>query len=173
MNGLTHDQKEPQVRVPFSEEEIDRILTEVCASTWWKFAVIYGRDTGLRLGDIATIEWSCFKEDGLCTVWTDKKDRRVSLPMTGRMQGALLFLPKSERYVFPDRASIANDPERRSNLSTEFGRICKQAGIIGKSFHCLRHTYVTEALKNNVPIEHISRAVGHTTEEMTRRYAHI
>lgn len=173
LHGLTHEQKEKKERIPFTEDEIDRLLVEVCASMWWKFAIITGRDTGLRLGDICTIEWACFAKPGTVSVWTDKRDKRVELPLTPRMEGSMLFIPRADvRYVFPDMAARYNNASKRAGISMEFARICKRCGIEGKSFHCLRHTYVTDCMMKGMPIEHIAVNVGHSHVETTKIYCH-
>ena len=39
--------------------------------------------------------------------------------------------------------------------------------------HMARHTFATYMLRNGVPIEHVSKMVGHTNITQTQRYAKI
>ena len=39
-------------------------------------------------------------------------------------------------------------------------------------FHDMRHTYASIAVQNGVPLQTVSRILGHQTIEMTMRYAH-
>ncbi len=39
-------------------------------------------------------------------------------------------------------------------------------------FHDMRHTYASIAVQNGVPLQTVSRMLGHQTIEMTMRYAH-
>jgi integrase len=80
--------------------------------------------------------------------------------------------PRHKLYLFPEEAECARNPRLRAKLSVQFARLCVKAGIEGegKSFHSLRHTYVTAAAKAGIPIEHISQNVGHASISMTRQY---
>nr|WP_046148794.1 tyrosine-type recombinase/integrase [Parabacteroides sp. HGS0025] len=42
--------------------------------------------------------------------------------------------------------------------------------VFQKSFHLARHTWATEALRQNIPVAVISQALGHTSEKTTRIY---
>jgi len=50
----------------------------------------------------------------------------------------------------------------------------KECGITKKiSFHCSRHGFATLALSKGMPIESVSRILGHTNIETTQIYAKI
>ena len=40
-------------------------------------------------------------------------------------------------------------------------------------FHCLRHTFATMSLSKGVPIESVSKMLGHTNIKTTQIYARI
>ena len=40
-------------------------------------------------------------------------------------------------------------------------RYIKRAGITEVSFHCLRHTFATRALENDIPTKVVSELLGH------------
>jgi hypothetical protein len=40
-------------------------------------------------------------------------------------------------------------------------------------FHDLRHTFITQGIENNVPVEVMMAQVGHVSAEMTRYYTHL
>jgi len=50
---------------------------------FWYSVVRIGPCTGLRLGDICSLEWKCFDVAAMTMiVWTDKSDTRIILPIT-------------------------------------------------------------------------------------------
>ena len=172
MSGLSHEQKERRVVEPFTDEEVARLLAITEAGTFWHTAVAIGRYTGLRLGDICGLEWSSLSRPGLIIVWTDKRDRRVELPLApGVLADAIGGVAYDHpKYLFPEQAGIIKDLKRRALLSVQFRRLCEQIGVTTKTFHSLRHSYITDMDRKGVPIEHISRAVGHANTAMTRHY---
>ena len=56
-----------------------------------------------------------------------------------------------------------------------FVRHLKKAGLTDKGYtlHCLRHTYASELLNAGMRLECLERLMGHTSLEVTRRYARL
>ena len=50
---------------------------------------------------------------------------------------------------------------------------CLLTGALWVLFHCFRHTFGTLALSKGMPIESVSRILGHTNIETTQIYAKI
>ena len=53
------------------------------------------------------------------------------------------------------------------------GELEESAGLAGLRFHDLRHTHITHAIEEGVPIEVVMAQVGHISPEMTRYYTHL
>lgn len=170
---LSHAQKEPRQRECFTEGEVQALLNATALGTFWHSAVAIGRYTGLRLADIAALEWASFAKRGSIIVWTAKRDKRVELPLEPiALAGAVSAIPCINEFCFPAQREIAQDAKRRSLLSVQFSRLCKSEGIEGKSFHSLRHHYVTDAYERGLSLDHIRQRVGHSSTETTRGYVH-
>jgi integrase len=174
---LTHRQREPNKRKPFTVKEIDRLIGATNADPWWCFAILVGYETGLRLGDIARLEWDCIvkNEEGEAlslVVWTDKRDRRVRLFVSPGLRAALALPIKmaGTTFMWPLQARIVADPHKRAILSGQFADICERAHIVGKSFHCLRNTYIQRCMDNGIEIHHIASCVGHKNIKTTEGY---
>ena len=187
LRDLTHEQKEPKKRLPITADEYRRIMAwptvelDTALGRFMHAATAIGYWTGLRLSDIAGLEWPCFTGTELI-VWTSKRDKRVALPLSDPLIGSgelkMVLLGVAEdarpgaRYLFPDAHKIATDPTDRAKLSVYYGRLLERIGIDGKSFHCLRHAFVTRLKKAGVTIEEIGRVVGHSNTKTTEGYSH-
>lgn len=177
LGNLLHSQKETELKVPFADHEVNllRMITAPDGgypSAWWNAAITIGRYTGLRLGDIASLEWDCLAVPGKISVWTDKRDKRVELDLVPEALAQTIqgIEKRDERYLFPRARDLYRDPKRRAQLSTNFARLLAHAQIYGKSFHCLRASYCTACDVAGIPIEHIARRVGHSDTETTEGY---
>lgn len=189
---LSHEQKEKKVRQCFSPEEFER-LTDLLqqriadletkqdrtdqeekrldTSRFWYAATLIGRWSGLRLGDVCSLEWACFGKKGVMVVWTDKRDSRVELPVGEDLAHALSTIPTNARkHCFPEQHEMAHDTHQRSTLSVQFMRLLKEADIYGKSYHSLRHTLATELNAEGETIEAIAKALGHKNTKTTKGY---
>lgn len=174
---LLHEQKETLKRPIFQEDEVQQLLDITAPggaheSTFWHAAVLIGRHTGLRLGDICSLEWDCFNyELGTISVWTQKRDRRVSLFLEPKVMEVIQALPmEHEQFVFPMERATVRDPMVRARLSSYFWKILRSCGIFGRSFHCLRATYITDCKERGIPMEHIRESVGHWSRQTTEGY---
>lgn len=175
---MTHEQKEVHKREPFTDKEVGKLLAQSPASEPWHTLIALGRYAGLRLGDAACLEWACLSKPGVLVVHTDKRDRRVEVPIEDpELESALAALMPPEnlkraRFVFPELAEIQQSPTRRALLSVQFKRLCESAGVDGKSFHCLRHAYATAQVKAGRPLWYVADSMGHQSVETTKRYVH-
>tara|TARA_Y100000004_G_scaffold36286_1_gene38926 strand:+ start:3702 stop:4766 length:1065 start_codon:yes stop_codon:yes gene_type:complete len=183
---LSHKQKETKSRQPFTEEEF--ILMKEASllkkDPFYYCAIMLGWWTGLRIIDISKLEWDSWCSDFL-TVWTEKQDKRVRLPLDhpliggGELRDMLAIVGHhSKKYMFPAWAECSSDPKRRSKFSVNFGRFLDSLGIEGKSFHCFRHTFVTRLYVESGHLDYdqnlgkIASWVGHSDSKTTKGYLH-
>lgn len=174
---LSHKQKETKSRQPFTSMEYAKMIRH--APYFMKQAITLGWWTGLRIIDISKLEWDSWSKDHL-TVWTEKQDKRVSLPLDnpliggGKLRETLAEIEfKDKKYCFPDWAELADDPKRRSRFSVYFGRFMNRMEIKDKSFHCFRHTFVTRTkVDYDSSLEMIAAWVGHSSTRTTKGYLH-
>ena len=160
--------------------------------TFWYAAVIIAYETGLRLGDVCKLEWSCFATDpGLMVVWTDKRDKRISIPISPLLDEAIRSIqPTDAQWVFPEVKEIYN--HHQGAVSKNFERTLEKTGFSGAgySFHSIRHTFVTRMVRNLsieakttvtggvIPpsrdeiLKQIGKMVGHSSIETTKIYDH-
>jgi integrase len=76
------------------------------------------------------------------------------------------------KLVFATRHGALLNP---TNLYRNMARICEDAGLVGGwKIHDLRHTHATHLLLAGVPIEVVSKRLGHANSSITLRcYSHL
>ena len=185
MDLMTHKQKETKSHLSMKEDEIGYIM-EHC-NAFWMMAVYLASETGLRLGDICSLEWdSVDPASGLIVVWTDKSNTRVSLNMPTTLADTLSKMPVIDtNYVFPVEREIYRDPKRRAWLSSEFKKIIRSAAsemaqdfedlqkgydLTKKSFHGLRGYYAKKKAKSGASKEEVAKDLGHSSTKTTDIY---
>lgn len=174
MGLLTHAQKEPAIKEIFTDGQVWALIAAAPPESFWRAAIAIGRWTGLRLSDVAGLEWASLEKPGKIIVWTQKRDRRVELPLEPEsLQRAVASIKKEDAvYCFPKECEIVMDPKRRSLLSVQFGRLCKACGIANKSFHNLRHTRLTELVEAGMSLSDAALVAGHSSTRSTQGYIH-
>jgi integrase len=158
--------------------------------------------TGMRLGEILALRWSRIDLDrGVIEVREaleetkafgvrfkapkSKAGRRdVTLPdilvdvlrehrkatLELRLQLGLGKLPP-DALLF---ANLEGQPQRPSNVSSDWGDFAQRIGIPEITFHALRHTHASQLIAQGVDIVTISQRLGHAKPNITlATYAHM
>ncbi|HVX91079.1 MAG TPA: tyrosine-type recombinase/integrase [Candidatus Paceibacterota bacterium] len=175
-------------REPFSDAEVVRLL-EASKDSEWQGAILVGAWTGLRLADVANLTWGQVDLDaGVLTVTPAKTDKPIRQPMATELRAYLTTLPSGlgKRPLFPTLCGRITG--REGGLSNEFGRLMERAGIVvprgrekrgrgrqvrTKSFHSLRHTFVSRLANADVSADVRKVLAGHDTDEAHARYTHL
>lgn len=191
MEGLSHAKKEKREREPLTAAEIKHTLAELAKRPqspdiiFWTFAVRAADELGLRLGDICQLEWECFNTEGRLILWTDKRNKRLDLPISKGLSQLTTEIPvENAKYVFPRQREIIRHPSKRVSLSVWFSRFLQGIGIEGKSFHCIRHGVATrefnkadkdalaKKLAEALTLDQIASLLGHSDRKTTKGYVH-
>lgn len=153
-------------------EKVAGLEFEVRQARFWQCAVVLGRHSGLRLGDICCLEWASFIGNGSVIVWTGKTNARVELPVTDEMRQWIDYAATPGKFLFPERREKYLKIGVRPAISQKFGRMCDSAGLPGRSFHELRHTFITALSDGGLALEQIAKAAGHSQTTTTIGYIH-
>ena len=164
----------PAQREVFTDAELKLLDTE--ADPQWRAIIALGWQAGLRLGDAA-----CLRRENLhlgvtsFIRYTPAKTRAMGkileVPISGGLASLVLGAAQSDDRLFPDMCS-AYAVYRGSRLSRAFVDRCEKLGIKGKTFHCLRHTFVTRLLKGGVSPAIVAEMTGHSLRQLMG-YCHI
>jgi len=155
-------------------EEVRKLIDTPCYYTAIKDGFLFSCFTGLRYGDVKMLTWGKLRKDsdGKPFInYTQKKTKRwENLPLS---KEALRFLPErgdatDDSLVFKLRKGF--NGFENSVLKTW----AKMAGINKKvTFHVARHTNATLLLSLEVPIETVSKLLGHSNIKTTQIYAKV
>jgi integrase len=177
---------EAQVREPFTVQEVGLLVQE--APKEWKTVILLGFYAGLRLGDAVRLDWrSVDFEKGMLTFKAQKTGKQESLPIHPMLAAHLgKIAGDTGGKISPSLAklSIAG----RSGLSRQFLDIVREAGLdtgaeekkregkrrrfTAKTFHSLRHGFVSSMANAGVSKELRMKLAGHSSDAVASGYTH-
>jgi integrase len=157
------------------------------ASDEWKMATLFGYYGGMRLSDAVSRSW---REIDLITEVIDytqrKTGRRVVVPLHPDLVDHLMKIagddPKG--MLTPKLAKFVEKSTRY--VSKLFARVMAAAGVdcgeskrdtgrmfSRKSFHALRHSFVSVMANAGIPDEVRQKLTGHASAAVHKRYTHL
>jgi integrase len=135
---------------------------------------IFALNTGLRLSSqygatYDMIDWT----RNVLDLPRTKNDEPVHVPLNSEALAAIRSLPSWKERNGPIFRNL-NHPEK-AVLSNDhwFKPAMKKAGIIDFKWHDLRHTFASWLVQDGVPLDRVSKLLGHKGLTMTMRYAHL
>jgi integrase len=186
----THEEKVE--KGTFTAREVSA-LVRAANSRDWQGVILVGYYTGLRLSDCLSLKWGSIDLQARVLKVTPKKTARtgkkLEIPMSPDLEDFLLTHPvgKSEADpVFPTLGKLSVGGNR--GASRQFQQIMQTAGLASgtlrdasgesgravaeRSFHSLRHSYITALSSAGVAVEVRQKLVGHSTAEQNLHYTH-
>jgi integrase len=180
-------------RETFSPAEVAALI-EAAETKDWKGVIRLAYFTGMRLGDCVNLRWRDVNLAGSVIVYVPRKTARrkskaITVPMHPELEAELSAMTGAdgspEAFVF---ASLAGKTSAgRSGLSMTFSRMMERAGVDSavkreksgkgrtvraRTFHALRHSFVTSLANAGVSFEHRKLLAGHVEDAMTANYTH-
>ena len=123
--------------------------------------------TGCRKAEIVTLRWA--EVDGGVARLRDSKTGRRTVWLNEQARAILARRPRNGPYVFPAPGGAG---PRTLELSL-WKKVRREAGIADVRLHDLRHTFASQAVIAGVPLPVVSRLLGHASQRMSLRYAHV
>ena len=158
------------------DDEEARLRAELSDADWPK--VLVAMHTGLDRGAQFSLRWSQVDLQTRTIQAERRKGRRegavpVVIPINDELLAVLRALPSRlvSDYVFPNASNTSSSDGR------EFDRLIfrpalRRAGIKDFRWKDLRHTFATRLRMTGSDTATIRDLLGHTTDRMTKRYAH-
>jgi integrase/recombinase XerD len=172
--------KEPQLILPtYSASQIQLLLGwKPKKATGHRLSALISllADTGCRIDEALSLHWKDIDFDNLLVLLHGKgrKDRLVPMSLELRKR-LFLFQRKTdakEGLVLPTQVGTK---QGRRNVLRDFKQLCRTLGFEppARCIHAMRHTFAVNYLRKGGSVFHLQKMLGHSTLEMTRRYANL
>lgn len=134
--------------------------------------------TGMRIGELLHTRVDDIKlQDRKIVILESEKNGvgRVVYFSDDTQKVLMAWLKKrdqSQQYLFYGKRK---DFMNYTSVRTIFVRYLNKAGLFHKKYtlHCLRHTYASELLSAGISLESLQQLLGHSSVDVTRRYARL
>jgi integrase/recombinase XerD len=173
--------KEPQIVLPtFAAAQVQRLIA-------WKprgrcqrrlyLLVLFLLDTGCRITEALTLHVRDIDLDNLLVTLDGKGRKQRVVPFSFELRRVLYrFIADHGRK--PDLLLFASRNETRLGRRVMLRDVklrCKRLGFDppARTLHAFRHTFAINYLRKGGSVFHLQKVLGHSSLEMTRRYANL
>jgi site-specific recombinase XerD len=149
-------------------------LLPVCPE-WLKEIVVFALNTGMRSGEILSLEWRGvdFNRKTI-TIFQSKNNEPRTIPMTEivfeMLQGKSKVKSIRTNLVFYNTRT--HEGFSTPSVGHAFQKAVKKSGIEDIRFHDLRHTVGSRLVQAGVNLYSVKLLFGHKDWKMTERYSH-
>ena len=168
------------VLATFSDIQVNRIVTMKPKSEYERrrhLLVLFLLDTGCRISEALGLRVRDVDFDNLLVTLDGKGRKQRVVPFSFALRKVMF------RYVTdcgrkPERLLLATRSEtelNRNNVLREVKALCRQLGFTppSRTVHATRHTFAVNYLRRGGSVFHLQKVLGHSSLEMTRRYANL
>lgn len=112
---------------------------------------------------------------GLLTLPLPKGGRSRYVPLSDQAKGILRSLDSLFRsaWVYPSPKDETKPMDSRAFIRRHFEPGLRRAGIVGVSWHTLRHTSASRRIMAGVDLVSVKEILGHRDITTTLRYSHL
>lgn len=159
-----------------SREELQRLMTtplSVPRLYLVRDLFLFSCYTGIGYGDMCRLTAANLETAGDGTVWIKAMREKTNVEFEIPLLDLPLHIIDKYRDTAPDGKLLPM--YRNSELNKGLKHLAAACGIDRKlTFHMARHTYATEiTLSHGVPMETVSRMLGHSRVDTTQIYAQV
>ena len=168
--------KEPEKVLPtFSQSDITRFLSwkpkKVCERRLQLLLLLLA-DTGVRISEALSLPWTDVDWDSLLLLVRGKGGKERRIPFSFELRKHLWRFRHEHHLVFSTRHGAALG---RRDMLRDTKQLCRKLGIKipERTLHAFRHTFAVNYLRRGGSVFHLQKCLGHSSLEMTRRYANL
>ena len=133
--------------------------------------VVLSINTGLRQGELFSLEWRNVTPQAVTVIATAAKSRKSrSIPLNAEAQTTIQSWREqtdTDGYVFKGRTG------KFDNVRRSWKSVLATALIADFRWHDLRHHFASKLVMKGVPLNTVRELLGHSSLAMTMRYAHL
>ncbi|MDR3338736.1 MAG: site-specific integrase [Candidatus Symbiothrix sp.] len=173
--GFKAEKIEQQTR-SLTRDEFERLMSAPLESTSLNFVrdmFVFASFTGISYIDLKNLTWKeiVTEEDG--SLWISAFRQKTKVRFNVKLLDIPLKIIEKYRGLAKDNVVFRIRGLNRVNQVLKI--IALNCGIDKPlTFHCARHTFASQiCLSQGVPIETVSRMLGHRDIRTTQRYAHV
>lgn len=165
-------------KLAFSNEDLHKVFNVITDPVIGRIT-LFALHTGCRLSEILNVQIKDINFDDNFITIRNKADFKTKtgkirqIPISEGIQSFLWALKcyPEDYYLFSFNGPIRLN---KDYVSQKFKKYLRQANLPEKfHFHCLRHTFITNLIKNGVSINFVKELAGHTEIKTTMGYVHI
>jgi integrase/recombinase XerD len=126
----------------------------------------------MRSEELLSLQWNQINlERREITLHKTKSGLPRVIPLSPNAVSTFVAIQRhiTSAYVFCDRGT----GNRYKTVKSSFKNACQRAHITNFRFHDLRHTFASWQIQNGMDLYRLSRILGHSTIQMTTKYAHL
>jgi integrase len=148
-----------------SDKEID-LLIKNTESYELPFIIKIALESGMRRGEIASLEWRNINFVKRTVLLPDTKNGEARIvPLTTNCMTTLQSIPRNIN------GSVFTMTENA--ISRAFLRVRSRCGLDDMHFHDIRHEAITRFFEKGLNMMEVSAISGHKTLQMLKRYTHL
>ncbi len=171
-------QPEETTRRWLSKTELDRIMNCPMAdkkAEWVRILFIFSTFTGISYADLCNLRYKNISTDRQGVTWIRIRRKKTGTQAIVPLIDTALDIYKKYRNLETDAENgKIFDVPYYTIIHTQLEEIRKAVGLSELSYHMSRHSFsTTVCLSNGVPIETLSRMLGHKNISTTQIYAKI
>jgi integrase/recombinase XerD len=134
-------------------------------------------DTGCRITEALTLRLSDVDMENMLITLDGKGRKQRIVPFSFALRKAIHrfvadFNRKPDSLLF---ATLEGTQVRRMTALRSIKLLCRQLGFTppGRTLHAFRRTFAVNYLRRGGSVFHLQKVLGHSSLEMTRRYANL
>lgn len=171
--------KEPQLILPtFTAEQIKRLIAFKPQGYYQRrlhLLVLTLLDTGCRISEALDLHVEDCDLDNMLMTLKGKGQKERKVPFSFELRKALY---RYTREMQPHLLVLSTKQGCRLDrhiMARDVKRFCKRLGFTppARTLHAFRHTFSLNYLRRGGSVFHLQKVLGHSSLEMTRRYANL